>query len=270
MVSIKSPNPSSVSLFFCWEKRFSWCHSRNVKELLSFHLEMQSHRIWGRFVSNSDRWIKITDKDGEFVFKVESCGSNGLPLTPNSIHILGRFHTLSQLRHPNLCSYAEIFRIQHGKSGFFCFLFFLFILEKSSLFAVYVMTSLHFIDFHFEGYHLVRVSLLNLYLIWISASFHFDAFLFSLCCSSWLGFCRPNRCNILIILLYCFFVRVLIFPIELELKLIMKFYSSVFPFLSYFICFLVHAPLSIHIFIGFVHILFFFLVFVSFCLVVIQ
>lgn len=45
---------------------------------------------------------------------VESCGSNGLPLTPNSIQILGKFHSLSQLEHPNICSYVEISRIQHG------------------------------------------------------------------------------------------------------------------------------------------------------------
>lgn len=45
---------------------------------------------------------------------VESCGSNGLPLTPNSVQILGKFQDLSQLQHPNLCAYVEIFRIQHG------------------------------------------------------------------------------------------------------------------------------------------------------------
>lgn len=45
---------------------------------------------------------------------VESCGSNGLPLTPNSVQILGIFQTLSQLEHPNLCAYIEICRIQHG------------------------------------------------------------------------------------------------------------------------------------------------------------
>ena len=45
---------------------------------------------------------------------VESCGSNGLPLTPNSIQILGKFHSLSQLEHANICSYIEISRIQHG------------------------------------------------------------------------------------------------------------------------------------------------------------
>ena len=45
---------------------------------------------------------------------VESCGSNGLPLTPNSIQILGKFHSLAQLEHPNICSYVEISRIQHG------------------------------------------------------------------------------------------------------------------------------------------------------------
>jgi hypothetical protein len=46
---------------------------------------------------------------------VESCGSNGLPLTPNSVQILGKFQSLSQLEHPNLCAYVEICRIQHGK-----------------------------------------------------------------------------------------------------------------------------------------------------------
>lgn len=45
---------------------------------------------------------------------VESCGSNGLPLTPNSVQILGKFQTLSQLEHPNLCAYVDICRIQHG------------------------------------------------------------------------------------------------------------------------------------------------------------
>lgn len=45
---------------------------------------------------------------------VESCGSNGLPLTPNSVQILGKFQTLSQLEHPNLCTYVEVCRIQHG------------------------------------------------------------------------------------------------------------------------------------------------------------
>lgn len=46
---------------------------------------------------------------------VESCGSNGLPLTPNSVQILGKFQSLSQLEHPNLCAYVEICRLQHGK-----------------------------------------------------------------------------------------------------------------------------------------------------------
>jgi hypothetical protein len=45
---------------------------------------------------------------------VESCNSNGLPLTKNSVRILGKFQSLSQLEHPNLCAYVEICRIQHG------------------------------------------------------------------------------------------------------------------------------------------------------------
>lgn len=45
----------------------------------------------------------------------ELCGSNGLPLTPNSITILGRSQYLKTLTHPNLCSYLDIIRGKHGK-----------------------------------------------------------------------------------------------------------------------------------------------------------
>lgn len=34
------------------------------------------------------------------------CGSNGLPLTPNSIKILGRFQILKTVTHPRLCQYS--------------------------------------------------------------------------------------------------------------------------------------------------------------------
>ena len=46
----------------------------------------------------------------------EVCGSNGLPLTPNSIAILGRSQILKELRHPNLCQYLDVIRGKHGKS----------------------------------------------------------------------------------------------------------------------------------------------------------
>ena len=45
----------------------------------------------------------------------ESCGMNGLPLTPNSIQILGEFQYLKTLRHPNICQYVDISRGKHGK-----------------------------------------------------------------------------------------------------------------------------------------------------------
>lgn len=45
----------------------------------------------------------------------ELCGSNGLPLTPNSITILGRSQYLKTLSHSNLCSYLDIIRGKHGK-----------------------------------------------------------------------------------------------------------------------------------------------------------
>lgn len=44
----------------------------------------------------------------------EHCGSNGLPLTPNSIRILGRSQFLKTLYHPNICLYVDILRGKHG------------------------------------------------------------------------------------------------------------------------------------------------------------
>lgn len=43
------------------------------------------------------------------------CGSNGLPLTPNSIKILGRFQILKTMTHPRLCQYVDITRGKHGE-----------------------------------------------------------------------------------------------------------------------------------------------------------
>lgn len=44
------------------------------------------------------------------------CGSNGLPLTPNSIKILGRFQILKTVTHPRLCQYVDISRGKHGRN----------------------------------------------------------------------------------------------------------------------------------------------------------
>ncbi|KAL5012862.1 hypothetical protein ScPMuIL_011413 [Solemya velum] len=43
----------------------------------------------------------------------DKCGVNGLPLTPNSIKVLGRFHFLTTLRNPSLCNYLEILKGKH-------------------------------------------------------------------------------------------------------------------------------------------------------------
>lgn len=45
----------------------------------------------------------------------EVCGSNGLPLTPNSIAILGRSQKLKEFKHPNLCQYLDVIRGKHGE-----------------------------------------------------------------------------------------------------------------------------------------------------------
>ena len=42
----------------------------------------------------------------------ESCSHTGLPLTPNSIAILGNAEYLKNCEHPNLCSYLDF---QRGK-----------------------------------------------------------------------------------------------------------------------------------------------------------
>ncbi|GLG98476.1 Putative mitogen-activated protein kinase kinase kinase 7-like [Gryllus bimaculatus] len=46
----------------------------------------------------------------------ELCGSNGLPLTPNSITIYGRGQYLKTISHPNLCSYLDIIRGKHERT----------------------------------------------------------------------------------------------------------------------------------------------------------
>ncbi|XP_030379120.1 TBC domain-containing protein kinase-like protein [Scaptodrosophila lebanonensis] len=44
------------------------------------------------------------------------CGSNGLPLTPNSIAILGRAQRLRELEHENLCQYLDVIRGKHERT----------------------------------------------------------------------------------------------------------------------------------------------------------
>lgn len=47
--------------------------------------------------------------------KGDTCGSNGLPLTPNSIIITGRAQVLKTFSSPYLCDYLDIIRGKHGK-----------------------------------------------------------------------------------------------------------------------------------------------------------
>ena len=59
----------------------------------------------------------------------DECGSNGLPLTPNSIRIIGRFQGLTELEHLHLCQYIDMKRGKHGKEQhvvlWCCFIFFI-------------------------------------------------------------------------------------------------------------------------------------------------
>ncbi|KAK7503784.1 hypothetical protein BaRGS_00004907 [Batillaria attramentaria] len=45
----------------------------------------------------------------------DKCGANGLPLTPNSIKVMGRFQFLTTLHHPHLCRYLDIAKSKHER-----------------------------------------------------------------------------------------------------------------------------------------------------------
>jgi TBC domain-containing protein kinase-like protein len=49
------------------------------------------------------------------VYSSDKCGSNGLPLIPNSIRIYGKFQYLKSLTHKNLCRYVQIQRGAHER-----------------------------------------------------------------------------------------------------------------------------------------------------------
>ncbi|KAG5897208.1 hypothetical protein JTB14_022559 [Gonioctena quinquepunctata] len=48
--------------------------------------------------------------------KEDTCGSNGLPLTPNSIIIYGRAQVLKSIKTPYLCQYLDIIRGKHERT----------------------------------------------------------------------------------------------------------------------------------------------------------
>lgn len=45
----------------------------------------------------------------------DKCGANGLPLTPNSIKVLGRFQYLKTFEHPAVCKYLDIVKTKNGR-----------------------------------------------------------------------------------------------------------------------------------------------------------
>lgn len=50
--------------------------------------------------------------------KDDMCGSNGLPLTPNSIIIYGRAQVLKTIKNPYLCQYLDFIRGKHGNNKY--------------------------------------------------------------------------------------------------------------------------------------------------------
>jgi len=87
----------------------------------------------------ADEDLEIKGEMGEAQFGVtfftssqrqDTCGTNGLPLTPNSIRILGKAQFLKSLYHQNLASYIDILR---GKNGIMSFIKWLQQLELLNL-----------------------------------------------------------------------------------------------------------------------------------------
>uniref|UniRef100_A0A8D0C0G3 TBC1 domain containing kinase n=1 Tax=Salvator merianae TaxID=96440 RepID=A0A8D0C0G3_SALMN len=78
---------------------------------------------WSRRTVSPEGFKMFPLKDAElgaFTFFASAlpndvCGSNGLPLTPNSIKILGRFQILKTITHPRLCQYVDISRGKHER-----------------------------------------------------------------------------------------------------------------------------------------------------------
>lgn len=46
---------------------------------------------------------------------VDECDSKGLPLTLNSVNVLGRFQFLRSLRHAHLCAYLDAIKCDNGQ-----------------------------------------------------------------------------------------------------------------------------------------------------------
>lgn len=122
-----------------------WHFSPGYILLIIFKVRKHWLNFWlicHKILSFSRLFQKIQDSEmfplkdaemGAFTFFASAlphdvCGSNGLPLTPNSIKILGRFQILKTIIHPRLCQYVDISRGKHGKLLFFFSVFVFFIL----------------------------------------------------------------------------------------------------------------------------------------------
>jgi hypothetical protein len=62
-----------------------------------------------QFIKRSEKQLGLMSFFAR-VYSNDKCGSNGLPLTPNSIRIYGKFQFLKTLAHKNLCKYVDIKR----------------------------------------------------------------------------------------------------------------------------------------------------------------
>ena len=70
----------------------------------------------------------------------DKCGANGLPLTPNSIKVIGRFQFLTTLQHRHLCRYLDIAKSKHGAVNFPASIFVVVVVFKQ-LYALYTFIS---------------------------------------------------------------------------------------------------------------------------------
>ena len=64
-------------------------------------------RIGSASLGASTFWVRVHRPD--------ECDNRGLPLTPNSIRLLGRFQALLALEHHSICSYLDLVKANNGE-----------------------------------------------------------------------------------------------------------------------------------------------------------
>ena len=73
------------------------------------HGGVMAARLGSSWLGATTFWVRVHRPD--------ECDGRGLPLTPNSIRVLGRFQSLLALEHQNICTYLDLKKANNGETG---------------------------------------------------------------------------------------------------------------------------------------------------------